>query len=104
MLRRIPPARSSIQDHDTPPSTDSAHPVKIRDRHGRSVDEVLRGTQVVNLQLVRRVQALAYRQYLRQCYAAAYLGAKRTTEIDRIGVWPQPEVVWFFWTAPIVNL
>jgi endonuclease YncB( thermonuclease family) len=64
--------------------------VKARDRYGRTVAEVMRGAQVVNLQLVRKGQAFAYRQYLRQCDAAAYLGAERAAETDRIGVWSQP--------------
>ncbi|AFY29056.1 thermonuclease family protein [Cyanobium gracile] len=51
--------------------------VKTTDRYGRTVAEVLRGGQNVNVQLLRQRQAFAYRQYLRQCDAAAYLGAER---------------------------
>jgi hypothetical protein len=54
------------------------------------VAEILRGQQNVNLQLVRRGQAFAYRQYLRNCNATAYLGAERGAEFDRQGVWPKP--------------
>ncbi len=60
------------------------------DRYGRSVAEVMRGTQNVNLQMVRRGQAFAYRQYLNQCDAGAYLGAERGALGDRVGVWSTP--------------
>lgn len=51
--------------------------VLTRDRYGRTVAEVSRGGQNLNLRMVRRGQAFAYRQYLSQCDAAAYLGAER---------------------------
>jgi endonuclease YncB( thermonuclease family) len=60
------------------------------DRYGRTVAEILKGRQNVNLQMVRRGQAFAYRQYLRNCDAAAYLGAERGAEVDRLGVWSTP--------------
>lgn len=63
--------------------------VQTRDRYGRTVAEVFRGQQNLNVQMVRRGQAFAYRQYLRQCDAAAYLGAERGAEIDRLGVWAE---------------
>jgi hypothetical protein len=44
----------------------------------------------VNLQMVRGGQAFAYRQYLSQCNAAAYLGEERGAEFDRQGVWSVP--------------
>jgi micrococcal nuclease len=61
--------------------------VVATDRYGRSVAEILRGQQNVNLQMVRRGQAFIYRQYLSQCNATAYLGAERGAQTDRIGVW-----------------
>jgi endonuclease YncB( thermonuclease family) len=60
------------------------------DRYGRSVAEVLRGQQDVNLPMVRRGQAFAYRHYLSQCDATAYLGAERSAQTDGIGVWSRP--------------
>ena len=57
------------------------------DRYGRTVAEILKARQNVSLQMVRRGQAFAYRQYLRNCDATAYLGAERGAEIDRLGVW-----------------
>ena len=48
---------------------------------GHTVAELLRDGRNLNLQLVRRGQAFAYRQSLRRCDAAT---------IDRLGVWAQP--------------
>ena len=64
--------------------------VLTRDRYGRTVAEVSRGGQNLNLRMVRRGQAFAYRQYLSQCDAAAYLGAERAAQTDRLGVWSVP--------------
>jgi endonuclease YncB( thermonuclease family) len=64
--------------------------VLTRDRYGRTVAELFRGPQNLNVQMLRRGQAFAYRQYLHQCDAAAYLGAERGAEFDRLGVWDQP--------------
>jgi micrococcal nuclease len=66
--------------------------VLTRDRYSRTVAEVSRGGQNLNLRLVRRGQAFAYRQYLSQCDAAAYLSAERAAQTDRLGVWSVPGV------------
>ena len=60
------------------------------DRYGRTVAEISRGGQNVNLRMVRRGQAFAYRQYLRNCNPTAYLGAERGAETDHLGVWSIP--------------
>jgi len=60
------------------------------DRYGRTVAEILRGGQNVNLRMVRRGQAFAYRQYLSNCDPTAYLGAERGAEVDRLGVGSSP--------------
>jgi micrococcal nuclease len=60
------------------------------DRYGRTVAEISRGGQNVNLRMVRRGQAFAYRQYLSNCDPTAYLGAERGAEVDRLGVWSVP--------------
>ena len=57
------------------------------DRYGRTVAEVLRDGSNLNLKLVRRGRAFAYRQYLGRCDAATYLGAERAASTDRLGVW-----------------
>jgi hypothetical protein len=70
-----------------PVGSDVSLRVVATDRYGSTVAEILRGSQNVNLQMVRRGQAFAYRQYLGQCDATAYLGAERGAEVDRRGVW-----------------
>jgi micrococcal nuclease len=60
------------------------------DRYRRTVAEISRGGQNVNLRMVRRGQAFAYRQYLSNCDPTAYLGAERGAEVDRLGVWSVP--------------
>ena len=60
------------------------------DRYGRTVAEISRGGQNLNLRMVRRGQAFAYRQYLSNCDPTAYLGAERGAEVDRLGVWSVP--------------
>ena len=60
------------------------------DRYGRTVAAILRGSQNINLQMVRRGQAFAYRQHLGNRDASTYLGAKRRAEVDRLGVWSTP--------------
>lgn len=60
------------------------------DRYGRTVAEISRGGQNLNLRMVRRGQAFAYRQYLSNCDPTAYLGAERGAEVDRLGVWNVP--------------
>jgi endonuclease YncB( thermonuclease family) len=68
------------------------------DRYGRTVAEISRGEQNVNLRMVRRGQAFAYRQYLSNCNPAAYLGAERGAETDRLGVWSVPGGIQRPWT------
>ncbi len=60
------------------------------DRYGRTVAEISRGGQNLNLRMVRRGQAFAYRQYLSNCDPTSYLGAERGAEVDRLGVWSVP--------------
>ncbi|MFM9103317.1 MAG: thermonuclease family protein, partial [Cyanobium sp.] len=56
-----------------PVGTEVSLKVVATDRHGRSVAEILQGNRNVNLQMVRRGQAFAYRQYLGNCNGTAYL-------------------------------
>ena len=64
--------------------------VQTRDRYGRTVAELFRGGQSINLEMVRSGQAFVYRQYLRQCDGAAYLGAEAAAQQQRLGVWNVP--------------
>ncbi len=73
-----------------PVGSDVSLRVVDTDRYGRTVAEIIRGGQNVNLRMVRRGQAFAYRQYLSNCDPTAYLGAERGAEVDRLGVWSIP--------------
>jgi endonuclease YncB( thermonuclease family) len=61
-----------------------------KDRYGRTVAEILRGSTNVNLELVRRGDAFVYRQYLSGCDRNAYLYAEKQAETARRGVWSAP--------------
>ena len=57
------------------------------DRYGRTVAEVFRNGQSVNLMMVFSGQAFAYRQHLGTCNRPAYLEAEATAQRQMIGVW-----------------
>lgn len=61
-----------------------------KDRYGRTVAEVFRGSTNVNLDLVRRGDAFVYHQFLAGCDRNAYLGAEMQAEGARLGVWSVP--------------
>jgi len=61
-----------------------------RDRYGRTVAEIWRGSTNVNLELVRQGDAFVYRQYLSGCDRNAYLSAESQAESARLGVWSVP--------------
>ena len=61
-----------------------------RDRYGRTVAEIFRGSTNLNLELVRSGNAFAYRQYLSGCDRNAYLAAEKQAESARLGVWSAP--------------
>jgi endonuclease YncB( thermonuclease family) len=61
---------------------------KTTDRYGRLVAEVFQQDNI-NLALVEDGQAFAYRQYLRNCDARAYLAAEERAGRRRSGVWQQ---------------
>jgi endonuclease YncB( thermonuclease family) len=60
------------------------------DKYGRTVAEVFRNGQNVNLAMVSSGQAFAYRKYLSACDGSAYLGAEAAAQRQRIGVWAVP--------------
>jgi endonuclease YncB( thermonuclease family) len=60
------------------------------DKYGRTVAEVFRNGQNVNLAIVSSGQAFAYRKYLAACDGSAYLGAEAAAQRQRIGVWAVP--------------
>jgi micrococcal nuclease len=70
------------------------------DTSGRTVAEVYRGNQSVNLQLVQEGQAVVYPQHLNNCAATKkqYLQAQATAKQRRLGFWnqAQPVMPWDF--------
>lgn len=64
--------------------------VQTTDRYGRSVAEVFRGNENLNLLMVRQGGAFAFQNYLAQCHALSYLTAERQAEFQRLGVWATP--------------
>ena len=60
------------------------------DKYGRTVAEVFRISQSVNLAMVSSGQAFAYRKYLAACDGSAYLGAEAAAQRQRVGVWAVP--------------
>ena len=47
--------------------------------------DILRNGQNINRRMVCGGQAFAYRQYLKNCDSAAYLGAEKAAETERLG-------------------
>jgi micrococcal nuclease len=70
------------------------------DASGRTVAEVYRGNQSVNLQMVKEGQAVVYPQHLNNCAATKdqYLQAEATAKQQRLGFWnqAQPVMPWDF--------
>ena len=70
------------------------------DASGRTVAEVYRGNQSVNLQMVKEGQAVVYPQHLNNCAATKdqYLQAEATAKQQRLGFWNQakPVMPWDF--------
>jgi len=71
-----------------------------RDRYGRTVAEVFKGSSSVNLQMVKQGEAVVYRQYLDRCSETKqqYLQAETEAKAQRLGYWNQsnPVMPWDF--------
>jgi micrococcal nuclease len=65
------------------------------DRYGRTVAEVYRNNQSVNLQMVQEGRAVVYRQYLDGCAADRdrYLQVEQQARQRRLAFWNQPNPV-----------
>jgi micrococcal nuclease len=73
------------------------------DRYGRTVAEVFKGGQSVNLQMVQEGRAVVYRQYLSACANSQdrYLQAEAKAKQRKLAFWSQPNPVmpWDFRAA-----
>ena len=67
----------------------SLRPLTI-DKYGRTVAEMFRNGQYVNLAMVSSGQAFAYRRYLAACDGFAYLAAEAAAQRQRVGLWAVP--------------
>lgn len=76
--------------------------IQTTDRYGRSVAEVFRGGENVNLALLRQGAAFAYPQFLDQCHAQKYSSAESQAQSQRAGVWTIPGGITrpWVWRAP----
>ena len=68
-------AREALQ-RLTPVGSEVVLQIQTTDRYGRSVAEVFRGAENVNLALVRQGAAFAFPKYLDQCHVQSYLSAE----------------------------
>lgn len=82
-------AREALQQL-APVGSDVALQIQTRDRYGRSVAEVFRGGENLNLAMVRQGAAFAFRRYLGQCNSKRYISAEGQAESQRAGVWAIP--------------
>ena len=60
---------------------------QVKDRYGRTVAEIYVGSRNINLLMVQKGAAYAFRQYLSQCDRNSYLKAEATATSKRLGVW-----------------
>lgn len=66
-----------------------------RDQYGRTVAEVFKGNQSINLQMVREGYAIIYPQYFGGCSASRsqYVQAEAGSRQNRLAFWSQPNRV-----------
>lgn len=82
-------AREALQQL-APVGSEVALQIQTTDRYGRSVAEVFRGGENLNLAMVRQGAAFAFRKYLGQCNSLRYLSAESEAEFLQAGVWANP--------------
>lgn len=82
-------SRAALQRLAPVGSTVELKPQTI-DRYGRTVAEVIRSGQNVNLAMVSSSQAFVYWQYIAGCDRGAYGGAEQQAQGRRQGVWSLP--------------
>ena len=82
-------AREALQKL-APVGSEVALEVQTTDRYGRSVAEVFRGGENLNLAMARQGAAFAFRKYLGQCNSLRYLSAESEAEFRGAGVWATP--------------
>lgn len=82
-------AREALQ-RLAPVGSEVALQIQTKDRYGRSVAEVFRGGENLNMAMVSQGAAFAFRRYLGQCNSLRYLSAESQAQYQRAGVWATP--------------
>jgi len=76
------------------------------DRYGRTIGEIYRNGDSVNLKMVKQGQAVVYRQYLDACEDTQdqFLEAEQQAKSSNLGFWSQPNVMpWDYRRGERVN-
>lgn len=65
------------------------------DRYGRTVGEIYKGDELVNLELVKTGEAVVYKQY---CKVQTYYEAQTSAQANHLGIWKEanPTMPWDF--------
>ena len=72
--------------------------VKDRDKYGREVCVISKESTDINLEMIKKGAAWAYRKYLKTPYASEYIDAESEARDKRLGLWQQnnPQPPWEF--------
>ena len=77
-----------------PVGTQASLSPQTKDRYGRIVAEVFKGTLNVGLAMVQEGRAVVYQKYLAQCPSASrYLESEDTARKRRLAFWSQPNPI-----------
>ena len=72
--------------------------IRDRDKYGREVCVIRKDGTDMNLEMIRKGMAWAYRKYLKPPYASEYIEAEKDAKDKGLGLWQQsnPEPPWEF--------
>jgi endonuclease YncB( thermonuclease family) len=73
-----------------PPGTELRLRVKTKDRYGRTVAELFRGSTNINQALVASGKAFVYWKYIEGCDRQTYSRLETEARLRRLGVWAVP--------------
>ena len=82
-------ARQALQEH-LPIGTEISLRTKATDRFGRTVAEVLKGTNNINQELVATGAAFVYWQYIDGCDRETYSRLENEARLKSLGIWAVP--------------
>ena len=72
--------------------------IRDRDKYGREVCVISKESMDINLEMVKKGAAWAYRKYLKSPYASEYIDAESKARDKGLGLWQQnnPQPPWEF--------